>query len=138
MSDNLYNNYDDQNDWNGPVIEDEVYTKVIRDWGYYQILYGCSTFVVKKLYIESGKSTSYQLHKGRSECHKIISGHGTYKTAPRKPMNIGDLEYVKPYKAGDVLIFDIGEPHQLSAIESTTICEIWTGPLLDENDIERL
>ena len=99
--------------------------KVERDWGHYTVLHQDSDYVVKRLVFKPSGVMSNQRHSGRAEHWFLAKGelvfNGKIKEAPCS--------------------FDVslGTWHRAENIsdKDTEVIEIWTGPLLDESDIER-
>jgi len=98
-----------------------------RRWGEYVVLAQNAHSLVKQLYLEAGKSISYQSHKFRDEAWVITFGEGHF---------ILDNEE-STVKAGDVIKIKRGQKHKIKAITDLYITEVQIGNAFDENDIER-
>lgn len=106
------------------------YEKIMRPWGYYQVLYTDNNIQIKFLQVEPGQKLSLQRHKRRSEIWVINEGLAR--------VTIND----KIYETVDEKCFVIsaGDSHRLENIGqlSVKITEIQRGLYFGEDDIERL
>jgi len=98
-----------------------------RRWGEYTVIAKNEHSLVKQLYLEPGKSISYQSHKFRDEVWVVTSGEGSFTLD-------GEIRTVK---AGDVLKINHGQKHKISAVSELHITEVQLGEKFDEDDIER-
>ncbi|WP_223192426.1 sugar phosphate nucleotidyltransferase [Paenibacillus sedimenti] len=104
-----------------------------RRWGWYRVLdYGTlkdgSQVLTKKIFINAGKNSSYQLHHKRSEAWTIIAGEGELM------LNDKLIEV----KAGDVIQIPIRARHAIRAVTDLEFIEVQTGTELIEEDNIRL
>ena len=108
------------------------YSKVVRNWGYYQILnlykFENLSIKIKYLKIKPGSNISYQSHKCRNEFWSIIKGTG-------EVIINGE---VKMLKAGDSCFININDKHAIKAMETLEVIEIQQGSKTVEEDIERI
>ena len=127
-----------ESSYNKPLVEKlesrPMYEE--RAWGNYKILemYSQSSIngdynksLVKHIYIEAGKSISYQLHNHRKEVWVIVEGKG-------KLIIDDDLKEVN---AGDTIIIEIGQKHKITAVNKLHFIEVQLGKELSEEDIQR-
>ena len=107
-----------------------------RQWGEYHVLHertfpdGTSA-LTKELIIEAGKSISYQRHFHRDEYWTIVDGEGE--------IIIDGVQ--KLVKRGDSFIIHRNQLHAIRAnndCASLIIVEVQLGPILSEEDIQRL
>lgn len=103
-----------------------------RRWGEYKVLDyvayedGTSS-LTKSLFINAGKSLSYQSHSIRDEIWTIVDGKG-------------DLlidGHVRNVRRGDVAYITKGQKHAIKAISDLRVIEVQIGVELTESDIER-
>lgn len=103
-----------------------------RRWGEYKVLdyiaYGDGTSsLTKSLFINAGKSISYQSHAIRDEIWTIVDG-------------TGDLlidGHVRNVRRGDVAYITKGQKHAICATTDLRMIEVQIGIELVESDIER-
>lgn len=103
-----------------------------RRWGEYKVLdyvaYGDGTSsLTKSLFINAGKSISYQSHTIRDEIWTIVDG-------------TGDLlidGHVRNVRRGDVAYITKGQKHAIRATADLRMIEVQMGVELVESDIER-
>jgi len=103
-----------------------------RRWGEYKVLdytvYGDGTSsLTKSMFINAGKSISYQSHAIRDEIWTIVDG-------------TGDLlidGHIRNVKRGDVAYITKGQKHALIATTDLRMIEVQIGVELVESDIER-
>jgi mannose-1-phosphate guanylyltransferase len=104
-----------------------------RRWGWYKVLdYSKLSedhyVLTKRICIQEGKNSSYQLHHKRSETWTIIAGEGELILNEK-------LIHVK---AGDVIQIPIRSRHSIRAITDLEFIEVQTGSELVEEDNIRL
>lgn len=106
------------------------HTRGNRPWGWFETLEEGSTFKVKRIQIDPGKSISLQRHQQRSEHWVVVKGVGTI-TKDHEKFNLTENQstYI--------------EKNQIHRIENRTdqnlqIIEVQSGKYLSEDDIERL
>jgi mannose-1-phosphate guanylyltransferase len=103
-----------------------------RRWGEYKVLdyvaYGDGTSsLTRSLYINAGKSNSYQSHSLRDEIWTIVDG-------------TGDLlidGHVRNVRRGDVAYITKGQKHAIYAITDIRLIEVQIGIELVESDIQK-
>jgi mannose-1-phosphate guanylyltransferase len=98
-----------------------------RRWGEYTVVSKDNNSLVKRLFLEKGKSISYQAHKHRDEYWVITSGTGELT------LNEESMLVTK----GDSLKITRGQKHAIKAITDLRITEIQIGDELSEIDIEK-
>lgn len=104
-----------------------------RQWGEYRVLdfaqcrHGKENSLTKHLYVEAGRSISYQKHDLRDEVWTIIDGEGLF---------LLDGE-VREVRRGDVLYIAKGRRHAMATREGVDFIEVQMGTELVEEDIER-
>lgn len=104
-----------------------------RQWGEYRVLdfaqcrHGKENSLTKHLYVEAGRSISYQKHDLRDEVWTIIDGKGLF---------LLDGE-VREVRRGDVLYIAKGRRHAMATREGVDFIEVQMGTELVEEDIER-
>lgn len=103
-----------------------------KRWGSYKVLdqsnYPEGEVLTKKIWVDAGKSLSYQYHHQRKEVWTIISGKGEI---------ILDGE-MKKIQAGDVIEIFAGMKHSIKAITDLEFIEVQTGSVLLKEDINRI
>ena len=102
--------------------------KVIKPWGYYEVLLDEPNYKVKRLYLKPNSSFSYQYHKHRKEFWVVTEGDGIV------------IVDASEFNAKPESMFVIMEtsPHRAKAGEDgMTIIETQTGECR-EDDIVRL
>jgi len=107
----------------------DVHTRVNRPWGWFETLEETSTFKVKRIHINSGKSISLQRHQHRSESWVVVQGEATV---------IKDRqEFV--LKQNESTYIEKNEVHRLSnnTNDILQIIEVQSGIYLGEDDIIR-
>ena len=107
-----------------------VYSRVNRPWGWFEILEESDSFKVKRIQINPGKSISLQRHQKRSEHWVVVMGKATVQKNKKEfELNQNESTYI-----------DINEVHRLSnnTNEILQIIEVQSGDYLGEDDIERL
>jgi len=127
----------------------KVGDRVERKWGFYEILAIGEGFLVKRLVFNPGMAISYQFHKFRSECWKIIKGDGVFKTERFSPVinyfgsyaacGLPKIEVNESKNVGNVIEIKTSQKHKFTAGDfGAEIIEIWSGSKLDEDDIIRI
>ena len=100
-----------------------------RPWGWYNVIDTGSTYKVKSILVESGKSLSLQRHMHRSEHWVVVEGTALVEVDGKKEfVNVNEGSYVP-----------ICAMHRLSNPGKIPlkIIEVQCGSYLEENDIER-
>ena len=103
--------------------------KVERPWGWYNVIDTGSTFKVKSIQVESGKSLSLQRHMHRSEHWVVVEGTALVEVEGNEEfVNVNEGSYVP-----------ICATHRLSNPGKIPlkIIEVQCGSYLEEDDIER-
>ena len=103
--------------------------KVERPWGWYDVIDTGSTYKVKSIQVESGKSLSLQRHMHRSEHWVVVEGTALVEVEGSKEfVNVNEGSYVP-----------ICATHRLSnpGRIPLKIIEVQCGSYLEEDDIER-
>lgn len=103
-----------------------------RRWGEYTVLdvndYGDNHHsLVKHLFLRSGMSISYQLHRYRDEIWVVTNGAADF---------VLDDE-LRTVAAGDILKIKTGQKHAIKATTDLHIVEVQTGSTLVEDDTEK-
>jgi mannose-1-phosphate guanylyltransferase/mannose-6-phosphate isomerase len=108
---------------------------VIREWGYYQVLYDANGTKVKELTVRPGASLSMQRHDFRAEYWHVVDGCAVVNTMMKSgykmpPQTLHKHQYMDILK---------GEWHQLTNPFDIpcVIIEIQYGDKCVEEDIER-
>ena len=100
-----------------------------RPWGWYNIIDNGTTYKVKSILVEPGKSLSFQRHMHRSEHWVVVEGTALVEVSGKKEfVNVNEGSYVP-----------ICTLHRLSNPGKIPlkIIEVQCGSYLDEDDIER-
>ena len=103
--------------------------KVERPWGWYDVIDTGSTYKVKSIQVETGKSLSLQRHMHRSEHWVVGEGTALVEVGDDKEfVNVNEGSYVP-----------ICATHRLSnpGRIPLKIIEVQCGSYLEEDDIER-
>ena len=103
--------------------------KVERHWGWYDVIDTGSTYKVKSIQVETGKSLSLQRHMHRSEHWVVVEGTALVEVGDNKEfVNVNEGPYVP-----------ICATHRLSnpGRIPLKIIEVQCGSYLEEDDIER-
>ena len=98
-----------------------------RRWGEYTVLAQHEDSLVKRLFLEKGKSISYQSHKHRDEIWVVTTGTGNL-VVDGKQYTLSAGDYVKIYR---------NQKHRILAVTDLCITEVQIGDRFDESDIER-
>ena len=103
--------------------------KVERPWGWYDVIDTGSTYKVKSIQVETGKSLSLQRHMHRSEHWVVVEGTALVHIDGKKHLIHENQSTYIP----------VGIKHRLSNPGKIPlkIIEIQSGPYLEEDDIER-
>lgn len=104
--------------------------RVMREWGYFEVLGITPTLKFKKLVMLPGKSTSVQFHHHRSEFWTVLSGSGAaYIDGAKYKLEPEQMCWVNP-----------GIIHQLCNTGGVPLMihEVQQGDYLEEDDIVRL
>ena len=100
-----------------------------RPWGWYEVIDKGSSYKVKSIQVESGKSLSLQRHMHRSEHWVVVEGTALVQVGEDKEfVNVNEGSYV-PICA----IHRLSNPGKISL----RIIEVQCGTYLEEDDIER-
>lgn len=103
-----------------------------KRWGTYRVI-DESTYkdgnhsLTKSITIKAGCSTSYQLHRHRSEVWTFVQGEGKVVLGTE----------VTRVKAGDTVVAPVGVKHSVLADTDLTLIEVQCGHPLSEEDVER-
>ncbi|MFS0562947.1 sugar phosphate nucleotidyltransferase [Terribacillus sp. 179-K 1B1 HS] len=103
-----------------------------RRWGWYKVLehnkYDEGNQVLtRRLWVESGKNISYQIHFKRTEVWTLVKGEGLL-------ILDNNIQHIR---AGDTIKIPLGKKHALKAITDMEIIEIQVGSELTEDDVTR-
>jgi len=100
-----------------------------RPWGSWKVLAVDQNFVIKRIDVKPGHRLSLQRHHHRSEHWTIIIGEAK--------ITIGDT--IKNIGLNDTVFIPAKTKHQIQneSYGTLSFIEIQTGPILDEDDIER-
>ena len=133
----------DDSDYNCSV--DFEHMRMIRPWGYYEVLASGPGYLVKRITVEPGKRTSLQWHEERDEDWFVISGFGDVDH------NLLDKLAKTPHRVQRIVDIDgfrnchiyKGRTHRLSntGTEPLVIIEVQTSGQADgcrEDDIHRI
>ena len=103
--------------------------KVERPWGWYDVIDTGSTYKVKSIQVETGKSLSLQRHMHRSEHWVVVEGTALIHIEGKKSLIIENQSTYIP----------VGVKHRLTNPGKIPlkIIEVQSGPYLEEDDIER-
>ena len=100
-----------------------------RPWGWYEVIDKGSSYKVKSIQVESGKSLSLQRHMHRSEHWVVVEGTALVQVGEdREFVNVNEGSYV-PICA----IHRLSNPGKIPL----RIIEVQCGTYLEEDDIER-
>ena len=103
--------------------------KMLRPWGFYEVLYKDGTCQIKRIQVNPGHQTSLQSHQYRSEHWIVHQGTATVTLE----------DDVKTLKVTETCFISATKKHRLSN-EGTApliIIEIQTGTYFGEDDITR-
>ena len=109
--------------------ETKIHRKVLRPWGYYNLIEEGPTWKVKEIFVNPNSSLSLQKHSQRSEHWIVIKGVAT--------VNINAEEYL--LQENQSTYIPVGSKHRLSNNEvlPLRIIEVQCGSYLGEDDIIR-
>ena len=122
------------------ILEEWSAPKIVRNWGYYKVLYEGDGFKVKELVINPHSKLSMQRHQYRSETWNIVSGEADILTNhtlydPFDGAYVHHLHRDNPFNIPPMTW------HQCvnNTDKPAHIVEIWKGPndKLNEDDIQR-
>jgi mannose-6-phosphate isomerase-like protein (cupin superfamily) len=101
-----------------------------RPWGEWIVLEAGPNYVVKRIRVVPGGILSLQRHRHRSEFWTIVAGVARVTLGTRQ----FDLA------AGGSTAIAVGDIHRVAnaGTEDVVFIEVQTGPILSEDDIERL
>lgn len=104
-----------------------------RRWGWYKVLEHNkyeegNQVLTRRLWVESGKNISYQIHYQRTEVWTLIKGEGLLILE-------NSIEHVR---AGDTIKIPLGKKHALKAITNMEIIEVQVGNNITEDDVTRI
>ena len=100
-----------------------------RPWGWYDVIDKGSSYKVKSIHVEPGKSLSLQRHMHRSEHWVVVEGTALVQVGEDKEfVNVNEGSYV-PICA----IHRLSNPGKIPL----RIIEVQCGTYLEEDDIER-
>ncbi len=100
-----------------------------RPWGWYEVIDKGSSYKVKSIQVETGKSLSLQRHMHRSEHWVVVEGTALVQVGEDKEfVNVNEGSYV-PICA----IHRLSNPGKIPL----RIIEVQCGSYLEEDDIER-
>ncbi len=101
-----------------------------RPWGRWTVLDVGEGFAVKRIEVKPGARLSLQRHRHRAEDWMLVAGCAVVR--------VGDEE--RRLAAPAHVHIPVGAIHQIANPGDDTLVfvEVQTGPVLDENDIERL
>ena len=100
-----------------------------RPWGWYNVIDTGSTYKVKSILVEPGKSLSLQRHMHRSEHWVVVEGTALVEVSGEKEfVNVNEGSYV-PICA----THRVSNPGKIPL----KIIEVQCGSYLEEDDIER-
>ncbi len=118
--------------WTKVEVGGEDASQVIRDWGYYQILYTGPRYQVKRLVLNPGKRISVQLHRHRDERWTVVEGVAKF-------MNYGIWEDDLYYAGMNCTHIHAGDKHCVENVGKIDleIIEVQMGSYLGEDDIVR-
>lgn len=103
--------------------------RVLRPWGYYEILAEGPTFKVKRLMVKSGAKLSLQMHQHRAEHWVVVGGQAEVVNGDIKMQLLANQSTYIPQKTR----------HRLSnpGSEPLYVIEVQSGVYLGEDDIVR-
>ncbi len=101
-----------------------------RPWGEWTVLDVGPGYAVKRISVVPGGVLSLQRHRHRAEVWTVVAG--------RAEVTLGTRIFAAP--AGDSVRIATGEIHRAAnrGAEDMVFIEVQTGPILAEDDIERL
>lgn len=104
--------------------------KILKPWGYYEVLHTSNFIKLKKLIITPGQSLSLQYHKKRSEFWVMLKGTAN--------IQINQEKYIK--NEGENIYIPIGSQHRIcnKSEKNIEIIELAMGEYIEEDDITRI
>jgi mannose-1-phosphate guanylyltransferase/mannose-6-phosphate isomerase-like protein (cupin superfamily) len=106
-------------------------------WGYYQIIYQTTTFIIKKLVFKPLQATSLQFHQHRMESFMLHSGDGqiyidnvVYNITPTCTLQDNNTIHIYPLQRHKIF--------NTSSTMPLILFELQTGDIISEDDIVRL
>jgi mannose-6-phosphate isomerase-like protein (cupin superfamily) len=101
-----------------------------RPWGDWEVLDAGAGYVVKRIRVIPGGILSLQRHRHRAEDWTVVGGTGRVTLGARQ-LDLG---------AGESIHIGTGDIHRIAnhGDETVVFIEVQTGPVLSEDDIERL
>ena len=100
--------------------------KILKPWGYEELVSFNKNYVLKKLYMKKGHRCSLQFHKKKHETIYVLSG----KLKISYGRKIGNLK-VKTLKSNQSLIINPLTIHRMEGIKNTIYLEASTSQLKD-------
>ena len=102
----------------------------VRPWGDWTVLDAGPGYVVKRIRVRPGGILSLQRHRHRAEEWTVVAGVAR--------VTLGQRQFVLP--AGQSAHIDTGDVHRIAngGMDDVVFIEVQTGPILSEDDIERL
>ena len=102
----------------------------VRPWGDWTVLDAGPGYVVKRIRVTPGGILSLQRHRHRAEEWTVVAGVAR--------VTLGQRQFDLP--AGQSAHIDTGDVHRIAnnGMEDVVFIEVQTGPILSEDDIERL
>jgi mannose-1-phosphate guanylyltransferase/mannose-6-phosphate isomerase len=107
----------------------EDHQRVMRPWGYYEILAEGPVFKVKRLMVKPGAKLSLQMHRHRAEHWVVVGGEAEVVNGDKVfPLNVNQSTFIPQQTK-----------HRLSNLgqEPLYIIEVQSGYYLGEDDIQR-
>jgi len=110
--------------------DDRAQPRTVRPWGWYQTVSSGPGFLIKRIAVLPGQQISLQRHRHRAEHWLVVRGTAR--------VTLG--EQVLDLTVGQHCDVPLGTVHRLGnrGADEVEIVEIQLGPLLSEDDIERL
>ena len=96
--------------------------KVEKGWGYELHIHNANGYCSKILHIDEGKKFSMHFHIEKHETWYVASGELGLQYIDTKTADIGYMVL----RAGDAIVVERGQPHQLLALKNTDIFEAST------------
>ena len=102
----------------------------VRPWGDWTVLDAGPGYVVKRIRVRPGGILSLQRHRHRAEEWTVVGGVAR--------VTLGQRQF--DLSAGQSAHIDTGAVHRIAnrGMEDVVFIEVQTGPILSEDDIERL
>jgi mannose-6-phosphate isomerase len=101
-----------------------------RPWGTWEVVAIAEDHVVKRITVDPGARLSLQRHRHREEHWVLVAGEGDVTVDERTVR----------YRTGEHVHIPCGAIHRVTnpGSERLVFIEVQQGPILDENDIERI